>query len=172
MVNITANEMSIIEKIRGIINGLNMPREKLLGIIDKLYHTTENVSKYGLNKIAKMQNLSLNEHEEIERMNNLSLNELKQTAKIRHIKNYEDMSKEDLLIALLKSNKSHAEIQRSKYSNTEIEETKKIFNKHRNNFSKEEIHMARKKFDLKEGMSKYLEEFEQKDSIAKEEKND
>ena len=119
-----------------------------------------------------MQNLSLNEHEEIERMNNLSLNELKQTAKIRHIKNYEDMSKEDLLIALLKSNKSHAEIQRSKYSNTEIEETKKIFNKHRNNFSKEEIHMARKKFDLKEGMSKYLEEFEQKDSIAKDEKND
>ena len=45
-------------------------------------------------------------------MNNLSLNKLKQIVKIRHIKNYKDMSKEDLLIALLKSNKSHAELER------------------------------------------------------------
>ena len=43
----------------------------------------------------------------IERMNNLSLNELNQIAIARNIKNYKDMSKEDLLIALLKSNQSH-----------------------------------------------------------------
>ena len=60
-------------------------------------------------------------------MNNLSLNELKQLAKIRHIKNYKDMSKEDLLIALLKSNKSRTEIRKIN-DNTEIRETKNIFN--------------------------------------------
>ena len=45
-----------------------------------------------------MQNFSLNELKKIERMNNLSLNALKQMAIARNIKNYENMSKEDLLI--------------------------------------------------------------------------
>ena len=39
-------------------------------------------------------------------MNNLSLNALGQMAIARHIKNYKDMSKEDLLIALLKSDQT------------------------------------------------------------------
>ena len=44
------------------------------------------------------------------------------------------MSKEDLLIALLKSNQSRTELRRSEDNNEEIEETKKIFNELRNNF--------------------------------------
>ena len=48
------------------------------------------------------------------------------------------MSKEDLLVALLKSNKSHTKLRKSKDNNTEIGGTKKIFNELRNNFSKEE----------------------------------
>ena len=43
-------------------------------------------------------------------MNNLSLNALEQMAIARHIKSYKDMSREDLLIALLKSNQSHTEL--------------------------------------------------------------
>ena len=65
------------------------------------------------------------------------------------------MSREYLLITLLKSSKNNAEIQRSKCSNTEIEETKKLFNKLRNKFSKEELHTARRQFDLKDRASKY-----------------
>ena len=42
------------------------------------------------------------------------------------------MSKEDLLIPLLKSNKSHTELRRSEDNNEEIQETKKIFNELRN----------------------------------------
>ena len=57
-----------------------------------------------------MQNLSLNELKKIERMNNLSPNALEEIAMLRNIKNYEGMLKEDLLIALLKSNKSHTEL--------------------------------------------------------------
>ena len=99
MVKLTKYEVKLIAKNRGINNYLNMSREKLLSTLDKLERITENLSKHGLNKIVKMQNLSLNELEQIERMNNLSLNELKQIAKTRSIKNYKDMSKEDLLIA-------------------------------------------------------------------------
>ena len=72
-------------------------------------------------------------------MENLTKYELEQIAKMRRIKNYKNMSRENLLIALLKSKQSHAELYRSKDSNTEIEETKKIFNELRNNLSKEEI---------------------------------
>ena len=72
-------------------------------------------------------------------MENLTKYELEQIAKMRRIKNYKNMSTENLLIALLKSKQSHAELYRSKDSNTEIEETKKIFNELRNNLSKEEI---------------------------------
>ena len=44
-------------------------------------------------------------------MISFSENKLKQIAKKkRHIKKYEDMSKEDLIIALLKSNQSHTEL--------------------------------------------------------------
>ena len=139
-----------------------MSRKKLLSILDKLERITKNSSKNGLNKIVKMQNLSLNELEQIERMNNLLLNKLKQIAKIRHIKNYEDMSKEDLLIALLKSNKSHTELWKSEYNNVEIRETKKLFNELRNNFSKEEIRKIRRKFYLVESVDKYLKELEKK----------
>ena len=59
-----------------------------------------------------MQNLSLNELEKIEKMNNLLLNVLEQMAIARHVKNYRGMSREDLLITLLKSNHSHTELLR------------------------------------------------------------
>ena len=162
MVKLNEYEIKLIAKNRGISNYQNMPREKLLSILDKLERITENSSKNGLNEIVNMQNLSLNELEQIERVNNLSLNKLKQIAKIRHIKIYKDMSKEDLLIALLKSNKSHTELRKNEYNNEEIGESKKLFNELRNNFSKEEIRKIRRKFYLVKSVYKYLKELEKK----------
>ena len=63
---------------------------------------------------------------------------------MRRIKNYKSMSNEGLLIALLKSEQSHAELYKSKSNNTEIEETKKIFNEIRNKFSKSVIKEIRR----------------------------
>ena len=57
-----------------------------------------------------MQNLSQNEFNPIAFMRGLSRDELEQIAKIRRIKNYEDMKKEDLIISLLKSKESIAEL--------------------------------------------------------------
>ena len=70
-----------------------------------------------------MQNLSQNELMQITKMQNLSQNELEQIAKMRRIKNYKNMWKEELLISLLKSAQSIAEICKSKFNNAEIEET-------------------------------------------------
>ena len=105
-------------------------------------------------------------------MNNLSKNKLEQIAKNRRFKNYKNMSKENLLIALLKSNKSHTELRTGKDNNAEIGETKKIFNKLRNNFSKKEIEKIRRKFHYMEKIGKYLKELEQKDSLTKQEKQE
>ena len=56
----------------------------------------------GLKKIAKMGNLSKNELNEIAEMRGQSRDELERIAKIRRIKNYEEISKEELIISLLK----------------------------------------------------------------------
>ena len=49
-----------------------------------------------------MQNLSQSEPEQIANMLSLSQNELEQIEKMRRIKSYKIMSKEELVIALLK----------------------------------------------------------------------
>ena len=59
--------------------------------------------KKGLKKIAKMQNLSQNEFNQIAEMHGQSRDELERIAKIRRIKNYEEMTKDELIISLLKS---------------------------------------------------------------------
>ena len=57
-----------------------------------------------------MQNLSQNKFNQIVVMHDLSRDELEQITKIRRIKNYEDMEKEDLIISLLKPKESTAEL--------------------------------------------------------------
>ena len=56
-----------------------------------------------------MQNLTENKQDQITKMHNQLQNELEQITKIRRIKNYGRMSKEELIIALLKSKRSIAE---------------------------------------------------------------
>ena len=56
-----------------------------------------------------MQNLSQNEFNQVAEMRGQSRDELERIAKIRRIKNYEEMSKEELIISLLKSKQSIAE---------------------------------------------------------------
>ena len=68
------------------------------------------LSEKGLEQIIKMQNLTQNELDQITRIKNVSQDELEKIARMRCIKNYENISKEGLLIALLKSEQSRAEL--------------------------------------------------------------
>ena len=87
-----------------------MSREKL-STLDESEHNFKNIAQSGLERIAKMQNLPQNELEKI--------------AEMRHIKNYKNMSKEELLVSLLKSLRSIADLRGSKSDSIEIEEIKK-----------------------------------------------
>ena len=57
-----------------------------------------------------MHNFSQNEFNQSAVMHGQSLDELKHIAKIKRIKNYEKMTKEELMISLLKSKQSIAEL--------------------------------------------------------------
>ena len=57
-----------------------------------------------------MQNLSQNELNQIAEMRDQSQDELERIAKITRIKKYEEMSKEELIISLLKSRQSIAKL--------------------------------------------------------------
>ena len=167
MVKATECNLRRTAKRKGILGHLNKSNKELLRILYKLKRITENLSRNEFNKIIKMPNLSLNELKKIERMNNLSLNELNRIAIARNIKNYKDMSREDLLIALLESNQSHTELLKIDDSNIEIRQTKKLFNNLRNNFSREKIKKHREKFHKKERVCNYLKG---KDSLTTKEK--
>ena len=135
MVNLATQELWLIAGRKGIKNYKNMSREKLLRTLDESECNFKNISQNGLERIAKIQNLSQNEIEQITKTQNLSQNELEEIAKMRYIKNYKKMSKEGLLIALLKSGQIPAELYQSKSNNAEMEEIEKIFNELRNKFS-------------------------------------
>ena len=78
-----------------------------------------------------MQNLSQNEFNQIALIRGSSRDELGQIAKIRRIKNYEDMKKENLIISFLKSKESIAEL--FNYNNNlyddEISDIRRILNR-------------------------------------------
>ena len=77
-----------------------------------------------------------------------------------HIKDSNNMSKEELLIALLKSGQSYAELYKSKSNNLKIEEAIKFFNEIRNKLSKSEMKEIRRNLYEKE---KGLENEEEKE---------
>ena len=107
MVNLTKYELKLIAGNRGIKGYQNMSREKLLSTLDESERILKNLSQNGLNQIPKMQNLSQDKLKQIIKMQNLSQNELEQIAKKGVLKKYKNMSKEVLLISLLKIRAKH-----------------------------------------------------------------
>ena len=165
------HELRLIARIRGINKKYkNMSREKLLSTLDESEHNFQNLLQSGLNRIAEMHNLSQNDLDQITRILNLSRNELEQIAKMRHLKNYNNMSKEELLIVFLKLNQSLAELQKSKSNNAEVEETRKLFNKLKNRFPKKGIKEIRRTFYENEKIDKYFKQLERENNFKNEEK--
>ena len=163
MENITTDELKLIAEKRGIKNYRNMSRKKLIRALDKSKHNFKDITLKKLDRIAKMQNLSQDELEQIAKMNNLPQNKLEQIAKKRGIKKYMNMSKEGLLISIIKSGQSIAELRKSNNNNNaEIKEIKEKFHALRNKFSKKEIEEIRKKFYRKEKADHRLKELEKK----------
>ena len=77
-----------------------------------------------------MQNLSQNKLNQVAEMRDLSRDELERIVKIRRIKNYEEMSKEELVISLLKSKQSIAELfNNNNLNDDKISDIRRILNR-------------------------------------------
>ena len=75
-----------------------------------------------------MVNLSQNELNQMAEMRDQSRDELERIAKIRRIKNYEEMSKEELILSVLKSKQSTAEFFNN-LDNDKISDIRRILNR-------------------------------------------
>ena len=102
-----------------------MSTEELLNTLSrydsrrKVKNNHKKLSEIKLEKIAKIQNISKNELNKAEKLQKKSIDELKAIARLRRIKNIEKLTKEDLVLTLLKSESSALENNYMKYFNTD-----------------------------------------------------
>ena len=76
-------------------------------------------SKIGLGKVAKIPSISENEVNQAEKLQIKSIYELKEIARLRWIKNRNELTKEGLINSLLKSENSNAERNYLKHFNND-----------------------------------------------------
>ena len=121
-------------------------------------------------KIANMQNLSKNEFNQIEKMRGLLRDELEQNAKIKIIKNYEDMKKkkEDLTISLLKSKDNIIELFNDNRYDNEMNDIRRILNRLRDILPKKYRNEIKNKLCKIEHQRNISEEEEEEEKKKKE----
>ena len=93
-----------------------------------------------------MQNLSQNELNQVARMHYQSRGQPEPIAKMRRIKNYGEMLKEELIISLLKSKPSIAEFVNNNLDDDKISDIKRILNQLRYILPKKYKKKIKKKF--------------------------
>ena len=119
----TRKEYDLIAKSRDIKEPQKMSTEELLDALSrydskrKINSNRRKILKMGLEKIGKIQNISKNGLSRAEKLQNKSIDELQGIAKLRRIKNYDNLTKEDLIFSLLKSESNPAERNYIKYFN-------------------------------------------------------
>ena len=122
-IELTRKEYNLITKNRGIQELQNMSTEELLNILSrydsrrKVKSNHRKLLKLKLEKSAKIQNISENELSKAEKLQNKAIHELRGIARLSKIKNSDNLTKEDLIISLLKSESSPVERNYMKYFN-------------------------------------------------------
>ena len=130
IIEFTRKEYDLIAKNRGIKEPQNMSTEELLNTLSrydskrKVKSNRRKLLKIKLEKIAKIQNISKNELSKAEKLQNKSLDELRGIARLRRIKNYDNLTKEDLIISFLKSESNPLERNYMKYFNNSTSDDK------------------------------------------------
>ena len=125
----TRKEYDIIAKNIGIIEPQKMSTQELLNTLSrydsrrKVKSNRRKLLEIGLEKIAKIQNISKNELNPAKKLQKKSIDELKEIARLRRIKNRDKLTKEGLIISLLKSESSNAERNYMKHFNNTDDDT-------------------------------------------------
>ena len=101
-----------------------MSTKKLINTLNRCdsKRKVEKLSKIGLGKVATILNISENEVNQAEKLQIKSIDELKGIARLRRIKNRDKLTKEGLIISLLKSESSDAERNYMKHFNNDTDD--------------------------------------------------
>ena len=116
MLELTREEYNLIAERRGIKKPQNMSTKKLINVLNRYdsKRKGKKLLKIGLWKVPKITNISENEVNKAESLQRKSINEI---ARLRRIKNRDKLTKEGLIISLLKSESSDAERNYMKHFN-------------------------------------------------------
>ena len=123
IVTLTKKEYDLIAKNRGIREPQIMSTEELLNTLSrydsrrKVKSNHRKLFKMKLEKIAKIQHISKNQSHKAEKLHNKSIDELPGIAGLRRIKNYDNLTKEDLIFSILKSESNPVEHNYMEYFN-------------------------------------------------------
>ena len=126
IIEFTGKEYDLIAKNRGVKEPQNLSTEGLIdtiiryGIKRKVESNRRKLLKLlkiKPEKINKIQNISKNDLGKAKKLQNKSIDELRGIARLRRIKNYDNLTKEDLIISLLKSESNPVERNYMKYFN-------------------------------------------------------
>ena len=123
IITLTRKEYSLIANSGVIKEPQKMSTEELLNTVDRynsrreVKSTRRKLLRIKLEKIAKKENISRNELRRAEKLQDKSIDELPEIAKLRGMKNYDNLTKEDLIFSLLKSESNLAERNYIKYFN-------------------------------------------------------
>ena len=98
-------ELNIIARCLDIKSPNKISTNELLYILKK-YLVVKKLEDLNLNKLAK-RHIQINELDRIQKLNELSYETLKRLGELQRIKNYNTLSKEDLIYVLLRSKNSN-----------------------------------------------------------------
>ena len=119
----TRKEYNPIAKSWRIKEPQKMSTEELLNTLSrydskcKVVSSNRKLSKLNLKKITEIQNISEKDLNRAEKLQNKSIDELPGIAKLRGIKSYDNLTKEDLTFSLLKSESNPTERNYKKHFN-------------------------------------------------------
>ena len=101
-----------------------MSTKKLISTLNRYdsKRKSEKLLKIGLGKVVKIPNISENEVNQAEKLQRKSIDELKEIARLRRIKIRGKLTKEGLIISLLKSESSDAERNYMKHFNNNTDD--------------------------------------------------
>ena len=120
---ITRKKLNLIAKNRGIKDPHKMSIGDLINTLSRqdskreTYSICRKFRKLNLNKFIKKQNISKNDLHKAKELHNMSIDNLKKIAILRRIKNYDNLSREDLIYTILRSESSLIENNYMKYIN-------------------------------------------------------
>ena len=86
------------------------------------YSIRRKFRKSNLNKLIKKQNLSKNDLRKAKELHNMSIDNLQKIAILRRIKNYDNLSREDLIYTILRSESNLVESNYMKYINNNTDD--------------------------------------------------